>query len=121
MTNDRRFQQRYSAAPLKLTLRRQYWFGVKGREYPAIGHNFSRSGIAIFSSQRFKSGAKVLVSLESHDHRLAAIPADILRCEPTGRDYLCGLHFRFDHLPDHARIAVDTVLQRLQSSLMAAA
>ncbi|GGY33179.1 hypothetical protein GCM10011297_02670 [Bacterioplanes sanyensis] len=118
---ERRFQQRHSAAPLKLTLRRQYWLGLQGRESEAIGRDFSRSGIAVFSQQRWRPGSLVLINLESSDHRLAAVPAELLRCEANGSEYVCALRFRLDHLSDNARQAVDTVLQRLQHTLDSAA
>jgi hypothetical protein len=121
VTSERRFQQRYGAAPLKLTLRRRYWLGLQGPEHVAIGRDFSRSGIAVFSKQRWRPGSLIVINLESSDHRLAAVPAELLRCEASGSEYVCALRFRLDHLSDNARQAVDTVLQRLQLTLDTAA
>lgn len=119
--NERRAKQRQQAAPLKLSLCRKYWFGLNGRSYSARSRDFSHSGMAMLSPKRFRPGTVLLLTLESADHRLQRLPAELLRCEPAGDHYLCAVHFQFDHLSHPARQAVYTVLQHLQMSLKSTA
>ncbi|WP_430461920.1 PilZ domain-containing protein [Thalassolituus sp. LLYu03] len=118
--NERRFRQRYDASPLKMEIRRISWLGRPGKSEPAIARDFALGGVAILTPHKFKPGKRLLVSIESRDHRLQAIPATVLRCEQQGSDFVCALKFAMGQLPETASRGAYTVLQRLEGTLKAA-
>ncbi|MAY15907.1 MAG: hypothetical protein CMI06_11285 [Oceanospirillaceae bacterium] len=115
--NERRFRQRYDASPLKLEIRMLNLFGRPKKAHMAIARDFAIGGIAIISPLKMKVGKRLLISIESRDHRLQAIPAVIIRAEASGGDYLYALKFAMGQLPEVASRGAYTVLQRLEVSL----
>lgn len=117
--NERRFRQRYDASPLKLEIRRLNWFGYPGKAEQAIARDFAMGGMAIISPRRLKPGKRLLLAIESRDHRLQAIPATVLRCDEDGEEFLCALKFAIGQLPETASRGAYIVLQRLEGTLKA--
>lgn len=115
--NERRFRQRYDASPLKLEIRQLNWFGQPKKAHHAIGRDFALGGIAIITPLKLKPGQRLLLTLENVHHRLQAIPATVVRCEPVEADYLCALKFSLGQLPEPASRGVYTILQRLETTL----
>ena len=116
-TNERRFRQRYDAAPLKLEFRRIGWFGRPKKAHPAIARDFALGGLSMLTPHKLKPGQRILLSLESSDHRLQAVPAEIIRAEAQGNEFLYALKFSLGNLPDSACRSAYNVLQRLELSL----
>lgn len=117
--NDRRFRQRYDASPLKLHIRRINWLGMAGKAEEAIARDFALGGIGIITRHKLKAGKQLLLSIESNDHRLEAIPATVLRCDPQGTEFVCAVKFAMGQVPELASRGAYTVLQRLESTLRA--
>lgn len=116
-TSERRFRQRYDASPLKLELRQLNFFGRAGKRHQAIARDFSLGGVSVISPLRMKPGKRLLVAITSDDHRIQAIPAEVLRAEPCEGDYLYALKFSMGQVPEAASRGAYTVLQRLEGTL----
>ena len=115
--SERRFRQRYDAAPLKIDLRVINVFGRAGKRHEAIARDFSTGGVSIITPLKMKPGKRLIVSLTSDDHSLQAIPAEILRTEKNHDHYIYALRFTMEQMPEAACRGADTVLQRLASTL----
>ncbi len=118
--NERRFRQRYDAAPLKLEFCPLSWLGRPKKSHPAIARDFAIGGISMLSPTRLKPGQRILLSLESSDHRLQSVPALVIRAEAQGDEFLCALKFSLGDLPDSVSRSAYNVLQRLELSLKSA-
>lgn len=118
--HERRFRQRYSAAPLKLEFRRINWFGRPKKPHPAIARDFAIGGLSMLSTAKLKQGQRILLSLESSDHRLQSVPALVIRAEAQGDEYLYALKFSLGDLPESVSRSAYNVLQRLELSLKSA-
>lgn len=115
--SERRFNQRFDAAALKVDVLPVKWFGITTKKYSAIAKNFSLGGISIVSEHKLKVDQKVLVSLGCDNHRLQAIPMLVNRCVENNNEYDISLQFNLGDLPNAARTAAFYVLKSIENEL----
>jgi hypothetical protein len=101
---DRRFNDRYEGASLKLELRPRYWFGLKKEKSPALVTNFAVGGIAIITPLKLKLGQVIHVTLLSEYHNIRQLPAEVVRIDGKNMEYRhqYGLRFNINRLPEIA-------------------
>jgi len=116
---DRRFNERYEGANLKLELRPRYWFGLKKGKSPALVTNFAVGGIAIITPLKLKVGQVIHVTLLSEFHNLRQLPAEVVRFDGKGTDYRYqyGLRFNFNKLPKTASSNTTFLLEQIELTL----
>lgn len=115
--SERRFRQRYDAAPLKLELRLINLLGRPGKRHQAVARNFSTGGVSIETQIKMKPGKRVLLSITSDDHSLQAVPAMVLRADSKNELYCYALQFNMEQVSEAASRGADTVLQHLEFTL----
>lgn len=116
-SRERRFNQRYDAAALKVEIAPIKWFGLTAKKHSAFAQNFSLGGVLVVSPVKLKAEQKVSVSLGCDNHRLQAIPMLVSRCLEQGNDYLLTLQFNLGDLPNAARTAAFSVLKSIETEL----
>ena len=114
---ERRFSQRYDAAPLKVEVRIKKLFWGWHPPHQAIGVDIAHGGIAILSPLKIRTGKRLLLSLGNQTHRLNSVPAVILRQTARDGDFVYGVRFELDPLGPKARASAEVVLQRLLDTL----
>lgn len=115
--HERRFNQRYDAAALKVDVLPIKWFGITTKKHNGIAKNFSLGGVSIVSEHKLKVDQKVLVSLGCDSHRLQAIPMLVSRCVEKNNEYDISLQFNLGDLPNAARNAAFSVLKSIENEL----
>lgn len=117
-TNERRFRQRYTAASLNVEISPLNWLGRPKKTFAVNStRNFAIGGLSVVSPQKLKPGQRLMLTIESHHHRLQAVPAIVLRAEQVNHEYHCALKFTLGELSDKASKAAYAVLQLLELSL----
>lgn len=115
--NERRFRERFDAAPLKLEIRPYGLLGSLKKPHPAFARNFAIGGISIRTPRKMKAGQHVLLNIVSHYHHLQAIPAIVIRTELIEDEWHCAIKFSLGELSDNVRKVAYSVLQHLEVSL----
>lgn len=115
--NERRFNQRYEAAALKIELCTVGWLGVSRKKHKAFAQDFSLGGLSVVSTSKFKVDQKILISLDCGSHRFQTIPMLVTRCTPMNKEYVLALHFNLGDLPNAARTAAFSVLKSIENEL----
>lgn len=114
---ERRFRQRYAAAPLKLEVRQLNMLGRAGRRHLAIARNFSLGGVSMISPIKIKPGKPILISLTSDSHSLQRIPATVVRAERKNGEFIYAVKFSMGSIPEAASRGAYSVLQKLEDAL----
>jgi hypothetical protein len=117
--NDRRFNERYEGASLKLELRPRYWFGLNKEKSPALVTNFAVGGIAIITPLKLKVGQVIHITLLSEFHNIRQLPAEVVRLDGKDLDYnyRYGLHFNLKKLPETANNNTLFLLQQIEHTI----
>lgn len=114
---ERRFRQRQPAGRLKLEFCLFNWFGRPKKPQPATVSDFAISGLTMFSDVKLKPGQRLLLNLASHDHRLQAVPARIIRGDEHTGHYRYAVQFTLGDMPPGASRAAYSVLHQLEQGL----
>lgn len=117
ITKERRFNERYLGASLKLELQPRYWFGLKKEKHPALVTNFASGGVAITTPVRLKIGQRIQVTILSEFHNIRYLPAEIVRYDGKQVDYRYGVRFNFDKLPEVASDNAIFILKQIELAL----
>jgi hypothetical protein len=117
ITKERRFNDRYLGASLKLELQPRYWFGLKKEKHPALVTNFATGGAAITTPLKLKIGQQIQVTILSEFHNIRQLQAEIVRYDGKQVDYQYGVRFNFDKLPEIASNNTQFVLKQIERAL----
>lgn len=116
-SRERRFSKRYDAAPLQVEMQLKTLLGGWRSPNRAIAIDIAKGGIAVLSPLKFRSGQSVRLSVGNRDHSLRHIPARIVRQSLRDGDFIYGLHFDFEKIPEQARASAEIMLSRLLATL----
>src|SRR5690606_42086545 len=83
----------------------------------ATASDFAISGLTMLSDLRLKPGQRLLLNLASHDHRLQAAPARIIRGDEHTGHYRYAVQFTLGDMPAGASRAAYSVLHQLEQGL----
>lgn len=107
------FQRQYESSPLKLTIRPRGIFGASKKTFLAVPVSFSPAGVSMQCLKKLRVGKRVEVSIESHDHRLQAVPAVVTQVQQHDNLFTCELSFKLEQCSDLVSDCVNTVLNRI--------
>jgi len=116
-SRERRFSERYNAAPLQVELQLKKLFGGWQSPHRAIAVDIAKGGIAILSPLKFRAGSTVQLAIGNDHHALRGVPASIVRQSSRDGDFVYGLHFRLDALEAEARNSAEIILSRMLATL----
>ena len=106
-----------SANGLEIEISTRNWLRRWMPAHQVIGIELGMDEISVLTPLKLKIGQPLRLAIGNRHQRLLDLPAEVIRAEPRGADFLYGIRIRLDDLSQAARRSYDTVLKLLQDSV----